>query len=165
MDYGAAKRSWGELWTDMIRHPWKTMGFLLLALLASIGSFAAYKYLDIKIPELLNRKEIVEVKMPPKTITYKRLSQEKDADGLWRTLFEIAIVYPAGNTNPRATMMVSGIYPNAECEEGSNRYTVEPYAGAATTTSKFLWSCLSKERILDNGHLFDIIEPTDEKTN
>ena len=94
----------------------------------------------------------------PKTITYKRLRQNKTEDELWRTLFEIEITNPAGNTNSNSLITMPSVFHDAECERGSETTAAEISLGIATTTTKFLLDCTSKERILDNGNLFGIID-------
>ncbi|MDO8569754.1 MAG: hypothetical protein Q7R89_03220 [bacterium] len=112
------------------------------------GAFYWYKYYP---------KE--EIPFAPKTLTYKRLQQEQDKEGLYHSLFEIVITNPAGNTNSDASVTITGIdITNTECEQGSETERLEINPGIATSTKRFLISCISKEHILDNGRLFGIIE-------
>lgn len=98
--------------------------------------------------------------LPPKELTYHRLkNNEKNVDGLYRNLYEITILHPAGNTDPNNIIVAPLSFQGAECTGGSERRDVEVGPGLATTTRKILFDCLSKEPILDNGNLFDVINP------
>lgn len=103
-----------------------------------------------------------ELNLSPKTLSYTRLEKnKKDEDGLYNNLFKITIIHPAGNTNPQ-NLMFFDLPPTAGCEMGSPTGVAEIGAGVATTTSDFLVSCVSKEPIIDNGRLFDIINDNEQ---
>jgi len=91
----------------------------------------------------------------PKTLTYSRLKREKTEDGLYRSLFEIFVHNPPGNTRSQAFIILN-FGQDVECDFGSQTGTVEISTGFSSTTDRTLADCVTKEPIIDNGHLFGI---------
>jgi hypothetical protein len=131
--------------------------FVLLIVVAGLGYFAGG--IDQLVSTVKKYIPTVQAPFSPKTLTYERLSHSEDANGLYYDLFAITITNPAGNTNPDFLITTTGINPDTtECERGSETGRIEAGLGVATSTNRFLMDCTSKERILDTGKVFGILE-------
>ncbi len=100
---------------------------------------------------------IFEAEYPPKKLSYELIKRNKTEEGLHRTLFKISIEsYPGDKRNQ--TLYGINLGQDAECERGSDKFEAKILAGIATSTQEFLFDCLTKEPLLDNGKLFSIFE-------
>lgn len=94
----------------------------------------------------------IENTTPQKTLIYKREDAMKDKDNLYHTSFTVSVQTPAGN--PIQTDTVIRNFENAECTFNSIGGITEFSAGIASTTKYYLFSCITKEPIIDTGDLF-----------
>ena len=94
--------------------------------------------------------------MAPKTLNYNRLQKNEKVDGLYYNLFEVFVHNPGGNTDPIATVLLN-LGQDAECSSGSQMEITEIGPGLASTTMRRLFECVTKDPMIDNGKLFDIV--------
>jgi len=98
------------------------------------------------------------VSYAPKTLTYNRITKnEKNEEGLYRNLFELFIISPAGNSVPYA-FIDKRFAQDVECVYGSETAQIELGVGLATTSKRLLADCLTKEPVIDSGKLFGIVD-------
>jgi|SRR3989344_3377117 len=93
----------------------------------------------------------------PKTLSYHILERTKDEDGLHRTLFEVFIYNPPGNTND-GVFLILNFGMDTECQTGSDTEVYQIAPGVASATKRRLFDCITREKIIDNGRLFSLGE-------
>ncbi|GEM_PF-3082037 len=135
-----------------------TLYFIILLLLSAIfisGTFVtinsgitAYKmWFPTKVTQTV----------PKKTLTYERKNKTKDEEGLFHATFNIMVHTPAGNNIQNYTLF-NAVPDPAECLLTQKGRIFEANGGLASTTDLYEATCITKEPLIDSGHLFSVTE-------
>lgn len=100
----------------------------------------------------------VQSTQPPKTLTYSIATTTKDKDGIYHTDFDIAIHVPAGNNQETMTLYNNFPLKDSSCALNSSPLQQSEFRGGlASTTYTYHASCVSREKIIDTGTLFQVV--------
>lgn len=93
----------------------------------------------------------------PMTLVYERIDNGKNEDGLYSSVFNLYVHSPIGNTTDRYTLW-NNLTGEVECLLSGGDSISEAKGGIASSTALYKVSCVSRERIIDTGKLFTLIE-------
>ena len=100
----------------------------------------------------------VQSTQPPKTLSYAIATTTKDKDGLYHTDFDLAIHVPAGNNQETMTLYNNFPLKDSTCALSSLPLQQSEFRGGlASTTYTYHASCVSREKIIDTGTLFQVV--------
>ena len=100
----------------------------------------------------------IQSTQPAKTLSYSIATTTKDKDGLYHTDFDLAIHVPAGNNQETMTLYNNFPLKDSSCTINSSPLQQSEFRGGlASTTYTYHASCVSREKIIDTGTLFQVV--------
>lgn len=94
----------------------------------------------------------------PKTLTYSIATTTKDKDDIYHTDFILAIHVPAGNNQETMTLYNNFPLKDSSCSLNSSPLQQSEFRGGlASTTYTYYAKCISREKIIDTGTLFQVV--------
>ena len=162
MDYNSAKKSFTEIKEDMISHPFKTAGILLLIILVFVSCVALTTLINNYVSKHTDSSLIPlssAYKPPQFKFTYTRQLETKSIEtGYYSTIFEISTERPSGNFE-KEPIIINNI-KNAECTkpEWIKSEAMENNGRQIFEIQTYQVKCISKKPILDTKNLFNFGE-------
>ena len=164
MDYSAIKKSLKEIKGDAVHHPLKTGGILLASFLFLICTVAVSTYVSTWVSTKVTEKASNQTTdfNPPLDVYYKKISENKDENGVYMTVFRLFLHVPPYH-RPKSPMSEFSFIWNGtkeiECSDQKKEGHSTETAGAySSTTITFTMSCKTNTPIMDNGKLFSVSE-------
>ena len=149
-----------------IRQAWTTkkryllvLYFAIILVLFGLFIFGAIATVDAGLSALHRILPApVQSTQAPKTLSYTIATTTKDRDGIYHTDFNLAIHVPAGNSQETMTLYNNFPLKDSSCTLNSSPLQQSEFRGGlASTTYIYYASCVSREKIIDTGTLFQVV--------